>query len=48
MLRAGIALALSFHTWRQLVREQALSEEQAIELAMRLVSEREPAATGTR
>jgi AcrR family transcriptional regulator len=48
MLRAGIALALSFHTWRQLVREQGLSEEQAIELAMRLVSEREPAAAGTR
>ncbi|MGB3099677.1 MAG: helix-turn-helix domain-containing protein [Solirubrobacterales bacterium] len=37
LLRAGIALALSFHTWRQLIREQELSDEQAIELAMRLV-----------
>ena len=36
LLRAGIALALSFDTWRQLVREQGLSEEQAIELGLRL------------
>lgn len=37
LLRAGIALALSFHTWQQLTREQELSDEQAIELATRLV-----------
>ena len=36
LLRAGIALALSFDTWRQLVREQGLTEEQAIELGLRL------------
>ena len=39
LLRAGIALALSFDTWRQLVREQGLSEEQAIELALRLAAD---------
>ena len=48
LLRAGIALALSFHTWRQLIREQELSDEQAIELAMRLVSERASATAGVR
>ena len=35
LLRARIALVLSFDTWRQLVREQGLSEEQAIELGLR-------------
>jgi AcrR family transcriptional regulator len=39
LLRAGIALALSFDTWRQLVREQGLAEEQAIELALRLAAD---------
>ncbi len=48
LLRAGIALALSFHTWRQLIREQELSDEQAIELAMRLVSERASATAEAR
>ncbi|MBK5115419.1 MAG: TetR/AcrR family transcriptional regulator [Thermoleophilia bacterium] len=48
LLRAGIALALSFYTWRQLIREQELSDEQAIELAMRLVSERVSATAGAR
>jgi AcrR family transcriptional regulator len=38
LLRAGIALALSFETWRQLVRDQGLSKDQAIELALRLRS----------
>ena len=38
LLRAGIALALSFDTWRQLVREQGLTHEQAIELALRLTA----------
>jgi AcrR family transcriptional regulator len=36
LLRAGIALALSFETWRQLVPEQGLSDDQAIELVSRL------------
>ena len=36
MLRAGIALALSFATWRTLVREQHLDQEQAVEVALRL------------
>jgi hypothetical protein len=36
MLRAGIALALSFDTWRTLVREQGLTEEQAVDLMLRL------------
>lgn len=35
-LRAALALALSFDTWRILVREQGLSQEQAIELVERL------------
>ena len=36
--RAGIALALSFDTWRTLVQEQALTDEQAVELMLRLRS----------
>jgi AcrR family transcriptional regulator len=35
-LRAGIALALSFDTWRTLAREQGLDDEQAVELMLRL------------
>lgn len=38
MLRAAIALALSFDTWRTLVREQRLDREQAVEVALRLVA----------
>ena len=38
MLRAGIALALSFDTWRTLAREQGLTDEQAVELMLRLAS----------
>ena len=38
LLRAGIALALSFDTWRTLVQEQALTDEQAVELMLRLRS----------
>jgi AcrR family transcriptional regulator len=38
LLRAGIALALSFDTWRTLAREQQLSDEQAVELMLRLTS----------
>lgn len=36
-LRPTIALVLSFYTWRQLVREQGLAEEEAIALAEQLV-----------
>ena len=36
LLRAGIALALSFDTWRTLVREHGLTDGQTIELALRL------------
>jgi AcrR family transcriptional regulator len=36
MLRAGIALALSFDTWRTLAREQGLTDEKAVELMLRL------------
>jgi AcrR family transcriptional regulator len=35
-LRAALALALSFDTWRTLVPEQRLTNAQAIDLAMRL------------
>ena len=38
LLRAGIALALSFETWRTLVREQRLTEAQAVEVAARLAA----------
>lgn len=38
-LRAGIALALSFDTWRTLVREQGLPDEQAIDLVQRLCAD---------
>lgn len=36
LLRAGIALALSFDTWRTLVREQRLTDEQAVHVALAL------------
>lgn len=39
LLRAGIALALSFDTWRMLAREQELTNNQAIELALRLTGD---------
>jgi AcrR family transcriptional regulator len=41
MLRAGIALALSFDTWRTLIREQHLSKDQALEVALRLAYDRQ-------
>jgi AcrR family transcriptional regulator len=42
LLKAGMALALSFDTWRTLVREQQLTDAQALELAFRLTCERAP------
>jgi len=44
LLRAGIALALSFDTWQTLTRDQGLTDEQATKLTLRLTCEcaREP------
>jgi AcrR family transcriptional regulator len=36
-VRAAIALALSFASWRTLVREQGLAQDEAVELAARAV-----------
>jgi AcrR family transcriptional regulator len=36
LLRAGLALALSFQTWRMLVRDHGLTDDQAIAVALRL------------
>jgi AcrR family transcriptional regulator len=44
MLRAGIALALGFDTWRTLIREQQLEDDQAVELMVRLTCD---CASGT-
>jgi AcrR family transcriptional regulator len=35
LLRAAIALALSFGTWRKLTRDQGLDDDQAVEVALR-------------
>ena len=37
LLRAAIGVALDFQTWRTMVREQDLTDEQAIELMVRMV-----------
>ena len=39
LLRAGIAVALSFDTWRTLAREQGLSDDEAAELMLRVTSD---------
>jgi AcrR family transcriptional regulator len=39
LLRAAIGLAVAFDTWRSLVRDQGLDDEQAVELALRLVTD---------
>jgi hypothetical protein len=44
LLRAGIGLALSFDTWRSLVREQGLNDDQAVDVALRLAGETPPRA----
>ncbi len=36
-VRAAIGHALSFHTWRSLVREQRLTNDEAVALMRRLV-----------
>jgi AcrR family transcriptional regulator len=40
LLRAALALALSFDTWRMLVRVQGLTDDQAIKLMLRLTCDR--------
>ncbi len=37
LLRAGLALALDFQTWRGLTRQMGLSQEQAIDLVVRML-----------
>lgn len=39
LLRAAIALAISFDTWRTLVRDQGLNDDQAVDVAIRLASD---------
>ncbi len=39
LMRAALALALSFDTWRTLVRDQGLTDEQAVETALRLAAQ---------
>ena len=46
LLRAALALALSFDTWRTLVREQELTDDQAVELMLRLTCDCGPDAGG--
>ncbi len=41
-LRAALGLALSFDTWRTLIREQNLTDDQAIELMLRLTGDGPP------
>jgi AcrR family transcriptional regulator len=36
LLRAGIGLALSFDAWRSLVRDHGLTDDQAVDVALRL------------
>jgi AcrR family transcriptional regulator len=43
LLRAAIAVALSFDTWRALAREHQLTDAQAVEVALRLTDDRTPA-----
>jgi AcrR family transcriptional regulator len=46
LLRAGISLALSFDTWRTLVRDEGLTDAQAVEVAMRLAIVTPPRRAG--
>jgi AcrR family transcriptional regulator len=48
LLRAAIALALSFDTWRTLVAEQQLTDDQALELMLRLTCDCAPLARDSR
>lgn len=42
LLKAALALALSFDTWHCLVREQRLTDDQAIELMVRITRDCQP------
>jgi len=42
LLHAALAVALSFDTWRTLVRAHHLSDDEAIELMLRLICDRPP------
>jgi AcrR family transcriptional regulator len=42
LLRAAVGLALSFDTWRTLIRDQGLTDDQAIELMARLTADGSP------
>lgn len=44
LLRAAVGLALSFDTWRTLIRDQGLTDDQAIELMARLTVDGAPAS----
>jgi len=44
LLKAGLALALTFETWHLLVRSEGLTDAQAIELMMRLTCDCRPMA----
>ncbi|HEY7047034.1 MAG TPA: TetR family transcriptional regulator [Jatrophihabitantaceae bacterium] len=46
LLRAAIGLAISFDTWRTLVRDQGLADDQAVDVAMRLALEPPPTRRG--
>jgi AcrR family transcriptional regulator len=46
LLMSALALALSFDTWRLLVRDQHLTDNQAIELMMRLTCDCQPNSAG--
>jgi len=45
LLRAAVGLALSFDTWRTLIRDQGLTDDQAIELMARLTDKDSPTST---
>jgi len=47
LLRAAIGHALVFPTWRSLVRDQGLDDEQALELILRLTRDCDPLARQT-
>jgi len=42
LLKAALALALNFDTWRCLVQEQRLTDDQAIELVLRMIRDCRP------
>jgi AcrR family transcriptional regulator len=45
LLHAALGLALSFDTWRTLIRDQGLTNDQAIELMARLTGKDSPIST---